>query len=53
MAKRLPNKSTEDNFLHDLQFKGLSREEAEQVREREFEKGNLAYDPDGWLKWVK
>jgi len=53
MAKRLPNKSTEDNFLHDLQFKGLSREEAEQAREREFEKGNLAYDPDGWLKWLK
>ena len=53
MAKRLPDKSTEDNFLHDLQFKGLSREEAEQAREREFEKGNLAYDPDGWLKWLK
>jgi len=50
MAKRLPDKSTRDNFIHDLQFKGLSKEEAERLLDRLMdEEGKLLYDKQGWL----
>ena len=49
MAKRLPDKSTESDFVHDLQFKGLSEEEAEKLLDKLTSEGPLSYDGDGWL----
>lgn len=49
MAKRLPDKTTGDMFIHDLQFKDLSKEEAEKHLEKLLDEGTLTYDPDGWL----
>jgi len=49
MAKRLPDKTTGDMFLHDLQFKNLSKEEAEKLLIQLLDEGVLAYDKDGWL----
>jgi len=49
MVKRLPDKTTGDNFIHDLQFKGLSREEAEKQLDKLTDEGPLGYDEDGWL----
>jgi len=49
MVKRLPSKSTGDDFLHSLQFKGLSKEEAEKVFAKLIEEGFLGYNADGWL----
>jgi len=49
MVKRLPSKSTGDDFLHSLQFKRLSKEEAEKVLTKLIEEGFLGYDVDGWL----
>lgn len=50
MEKRLPNKTTGDDFIHDLSWKaGVSREEAREIFEKLMNEGKLAYDPDGWL----
>lgn len=50
MAKRLPNKTTEDDFLHDLKWKGkLSDEEARKLLEGLFEERKVGQDRDGWL----
>lgn len=49
MTKRLPDNTTGDMFLHDLQFKGLDQEEAEKLLNRLFDEGILAYDNEGWL----
>jgi len=49
MAKRLPNKSTGDIFIHDLQFKGLSEQEAKKLLDNLTDEGPLGYDNEGWL----
>jgi len=49
MAKRKPENSTGDNFIHDLKFKGLSKEEAESLLNKLTEEGPLGYDGEGWL----
>lgn len=49
IAKRLPDKTTGDMFIHDLVVKGLGKEEAEKLLNRLFDEGTLAYDKDGWL----
>jgi len=49
MVKRLPDKITGDTFIHDLQFKGLSKEEAENILNKLTEEGPLGYDKEGWL----
>jgi len=49
MAQRLPDNTTGDMFLHDLKFKGLSKEEAEKLLNRLTDEGSLAYDNEGWL----
>jgi len=49
MDKRKPDKTTGDIFIHDLQHKDLSKEEAEKQLEKLLDEGILAYDPDGWL----
>jgi len=50
MAKRLPDKTTEDAFLYDLKWKGeLSDGEAERVLETLFNEGKVALDPERWL----
>jgi len=49
MAKRLPNKSTGDIFIHDLQFKGLSEKEAKKLLDNLTDEGPLGYDNEGWL----
>jgi len=49
MAKRLPDKTTEGMFLHDLQFKGLDKEDAENLLNKLTEEGPLGYDKEGWL----
>ena len=50
MANRLPDKTLEDGFLHDLKFKGnLTDEEARKVLDRLTDEGPLGYDRDGWL----
>jgi len=49
MAKRLPDKITGDTFIHDLQFKNLSKEEARKLLNRLLDEGVLAYDKEGWL----
>lgn len=49
MAKRLPNKTTRDSFVHDLQFKGLRKGEAEDLLDRLTDEGPLGYDKGGWL----
>jgi len=49
MAKRLPNKTTQDSFVHDLQFKGLGMEEATKVLDKLTDEGPLGYDNEGWL----
>jgi len=33
--------------------KGCNKEEAEQLREKWLDEGLLAYDPEGWLIWVR
>ena len=50
MAKRHPDKTTEDDFLHDFKWKGkLSDEEARKVLDGLTDEGLLAYDREGWL----
>jgi hypothetical protein len=50
MEKRKPDKTTGDMFIHDLQFKGLSKEEAENLLNKLIdEEGKLGYDSEGWL----
>jgi len=49
MVKRLPDKTTGDNFIHDLVIKGLSKEEAEKLLNKLTEEGPLGYDKEGWL----
>jgi len=49
MVKRLPDNTTGDMFLHDLKFKGLDKEEAENLLNKLTEEGPLGYDKEGWL----
>lgn len=52
MAKRKPDNTTEDMFLHDLQVKNMNKEEAQKVLDKLTDEGILAYDPQGWLVQV-
>jgi len=36
-----------------MKTRGCHREEAEILREKWLIEGLLAYDPDGWLRWLK
>lgn len=47
MEKRKPDNTTGDTFIHDLQFKGLSKEEAENLLNKLTDEGPLGYDKDG------
>jgi len=49
LDERPNNKSTGDIFIQDLQFKGLSKEEAEKLHDKLTEEGPLGYDNEGWL----
>jgi len=49
MAKRKPDNTTGDMFIHDLRFKLGSKKEAEKLLDRLLDEGLLAYDKDGWL----
>lgn len=49
IGERLPHKTTADNFVHDLVFKGLSQEEAGKLLEKLITEGPLGYDSEGWL----
>jgi len=50
MAKRLPNKTIGDAFLHDLKWKGkLTDEEAKKLLDKLIDDGLVGYDKDGWL----
>ena len=49
MAKRLPDHTTGDAFINDLQFKGLTEEQAEKLLEKLTDEGLLGYDDEGWL----
>ena len=50
MAKRLPEYTTQDIFLHDLKFKGLGEDEAKVLFDKLMdEEGKLLYNGDGWL----
>jgi hypothetical protein len=46
-------KGSDHDFEDKLITQGYSNEQASQLREKWMNEGLLAYDPDGWLVWVK